>query len=65
MIENEIDHVYGGKYRGGAIHFNRDEIDEVKWVQMHDLKKALLQEDDYAYWFRLIVEEMESHLDLP
>lgn len=56
LIENEIDHVFVGKYLGHTIPFNRDEIDQVKWVGIPELKQSMSMRKDYAYWFGLIMD---------
>lgn len=56
LIENEIDHVFVGKCPEHTVHFNRDEIDQVKWVSIHGLKESMSMKKDYAFWFRLIMD---------
>lgn len=61
LIENEIDHVFVGNYPDHEIDFNRDEVDQVRWVRMDDLIQAVRNEEDYACWFRYIIEKMDQY----
>lgn len=57
LIENEIDHVYTGFY-SGPVQINHDEIEQVDWVGLDMLKKAVQGSKAYAYWFKLIVQKI-------
>ena len=55
LIENEIDHVFVGKY-DDRIESNKEEIEDYKWVSLDELKKDVKKNPKkYAYWFKLIL----------
>lgn len=56
LFEYEFDHVFVGNYKDGGqdepVQFNKDEIEEVKWISLHELKKDLVENPDkYSSWF--------------
>lgn len=61
LIENEIDHVLVGRCLDHSVYFNCDEIAEVKWIEVNELLHTILNEEGYAFWFRLIMEKMEKN----
>ncbi len=51
LFEYELDHVLLSDYNG-KIKFNPDEIEEVKWVNLSELEKDLVENPQkYASWF--------------
>jgi len=56
--ENEIDHVLQGGY-DGPINPNEDEIDEIKFTNIEELKEdAKNNPDKYAPWFLIILNKL-------
>lgn len=53
LYEYEFDHVLVGEYlQNGKIDFNTEEIAEVKWIKIEELKKEMVQKPtDFATWF--------------
>lgn len=53
LFEYEYDHVLVGKYDSTKhINYNTDEIAEVKWIEIADLKKQMLNTpQNFATWF--------------
>lgn len=57
LTENEIDHIFKVNY-DGAIPFNPEEIHEVKWIAMSDLKSWVESSpEDFTVWFKLLIEK--------
>ena len=51
LFEYEYDHVLFSKYSGN-VNFNKDEIEEIKWIDVKDLEKDLIiNPQKYASWF--------------
>lgn len=56
MIENEVDHVYVGRYDSTP---NPDpaEVCEWKWVNLEDLLSDIKSNpENYTYWFKFMLE---------
>ena len=59
LIENEIDHVFLGRY-DRKIDFNKAEVEEVKWVNFKDLIKDIKENpENYTPWLKIIVNFLE------
>jgi len=62
LYENELDYVYVGKFNGNPIA-NPLEVENCKWVDYDDLlRKIVLNNSDYTYWFNLSVSRVIEHL---
>lgn len=58
LIENEIDHVFTATYTG-AIPFNTDEVQAVKWLTIDEIKSEITQHPTtFTAWFKLIMERL-------
>lgn len=58
LIENEIDHVFIGKY-DGEVPFNPAEANAVKWLPVSDIKAQIAQKpDEFTVWFKILMEKM-------
>ncbi len=56
--ENEIDHVFECVY-DGDIKENKEEVDEVRFVSLEDLKEdATKKPEKYAPWFLIILHKL-------
>ena len=56
LIENEIDHVFFGRFDGNPI-VNKKEVGDWRWINLKDLKKDLKENPEkYTFWFRKILE---------
>jgi isopentenyl-diphosphate delta-isomerase len=64
--ENEIDHVLEGYYDGG-IDFDKDEIAELKFIGLDELKKdANNNPEKYTPWFLIILRRLYGvYADIP
>lgn len=52
LVENEIDHVFWGRY-DGAVLFNINEAQAVVFMGMEEIEDRLQQRPrDFTYWFR-------------
>lgn len=58
MIEDEIDHVFFGTIDNDKININKDEIYEIKWIDLDEVKK--IDKSDFAYWFIEILRILEN-----
>ena len=51
LTEYEVDHVIVGEYNGAWI-LNPEEVDEIKWMDIHELKENILKNpNNYTPWF--------------
>ncbi len=58
LRENEINHVFVGRYNSDPI-LNPDEADEWKWVKIDEVKADILENTGkYTYWFMEALKEM-------
>lgn len=59
LSENEIDHIFLGKY-DGDINYNPDEIDDIKWVKVDNLINWINERpEEFTYWFKLMIKKLE------
>ncbi len=64
LTENEIDHVYIGKYSGVVDH-NSAEVDDYNWIKLHDILENMDDHPEkYTYWFRYILENYSGKLKI-
>jgi len=64
LIENEIDHVFLGKYNG-EIRQNPKEVADFKWMKIKDIKEDIQKNPEaYASWFKIIITEHYGKLIL-
>ena len=60
--ENEFDHVFIGQY-DGPVKPNPDEIDEIKFVAIDQLKKDVENHPEkYTPWFKMCMNRVLSHV---
>lgn len=58
LIENEIDHVFIGKYEG-VPKPNPAEVATYKWMSINQIKLDLEKhEENYTYWFKVAFEDV-------
>lgn len=51
LYEYELDHVFVGRYNG-KIELNREEAEEIDWINIQELKEKMLHEADrFTSWF--------------
>lgn len=64
LYEYEYDHVLVGDYScNKQISFNAEEISEVKWVNISDLKKDMVQNPtNYSTWFIICAPKVFEYL---
>ena len=65
LYEYEFDHVFVGKYsQKNKINFNKEEICELKWVKIDDLKKDLVKNPQkYSKWFLICAPKVINCLE--
>ena len=64
LIENEIDHVFIGKYDNNPIP-NPKEVRDYKWVSIQELKKDIKENPKkYSFWIKIILNKFENKLKL-
>ena len=62
LIEHEYDHVIIGKYDGEIIP-NPDEVAEIKFMSLEEIKKDIkLNADNYTFWFKIAFEQIYEQL---
>lgn len=55
LTENEIDHIFVANY-DGEVNFNKDEIDDIKWVGKEELVKWINDKpEEFTYWFKVLM----------
>ncbi len=66
LYEYEYDHVLVGNYcKNKKINFNTEEISEVKWVRLIDLKKDMVKNPTaYSTWFIICAPKVFEYLGL-
>ncbi len=66
LYEYEFDHVLVGEYSTEKpINFNTEEIAEVKWVKITELKKDMVKNpQEYATWFMICAPKVFEFLNL-
>ena len=59
LTENEFDHVIVGYYENEPIP-NPEEVSDWKWISVEDLKEDIKSNpDDYTYWFKVALDEID------
>lgn len=59
LTEYEFDHVFIGYY-DGKVNPNPEEVAEVKWISIEDLKKDVKKNPQkYAAWFKIILQKLD------
>jgi len=62
MIEHELDHVFFGNFEGD-IHFNKEEVNDFKWVSLPDLMNDVEKSpSSYTEWFKILLFEHADRL---
>lgn len=62
LFEHELDHVFVGNYEG-EVQFNPNEVQEIHWISLDDLKNELLDHPDhFTVWFKIIFDEYLNQL---
>lgn len=57
LIENEIDHVYIGKFDGDFV-CNPNEVADFQWVFVEDIEQAMADTPEkFTVWFREIIQK--------
>ena len=66
LYEYEFDHVLVGEYdKNNKINFNNEEIAEVKWIEIEDLKEDMVKNPtNYATWFIICAPKVFQYLDI-
>lgn len=63
LIENEIDHVFIGRFDGNP-RPNKKEVEDWKWVSLYDLKKDIKKKpEEYTQWFKIILPRLLKKLN--
>lgn len=62
LFEYEYDHVFLGEYYG-VVEPNPEEIAAMEWIELTDLKKALLENSErFACWFQIAAPRVLERL---
>ena len=62
LIENELDHVFIGKYDGKPIP-NPEEVEDWKWQDLKELLNDIKNNpQDYTHWFKISIEKVSFSL---
>lgn len=57
LIENEIDHVFIGRYNG-EVNINKNEAEEHKWIKLSKLKSDIKKNPNcYTYWLKVLMNK--------
>jgi isopentenyl-diphosphate delta-isomerase len=65
LVEHEYDHVFLGRW-DGTPDPAPGEVEEWRWLSAGDLRTAIDRHpEDYTYWFRVIVRELDDRGLLP
>lgn len=64
LYEYEYDHVLVGKYSSKKhINFNNEEINQIKWIKINDLKADLVKNPQkYATWFIICAPKVIEYI---
>ncbi len=61
LTENEINHVFVGKYNGPVV-LNPEEADDWKWIATDDVKFDVVKNpNNFTYWFRIALQKAEEN----
>lgn len=66
LYEYELDHVFIGKYNGNInnIKLNKEEVSEVRWVNIKQLKEELVTNpSSFSSWFIISVKKIIEYLE--
>jgi isopentenyl-diphosphate delta-isomerase len=56
LYENEIDHIFLGKF-DGKLSPNKEEVSDFKWINVKELKEDILKNPgEYTYWFKELLK---------
>ncbi|MCP6718528.1 MAG: isopentenyl-diphosphate Delta-isomerase [Patescibacteria group bacterium] len=59
--EHELCATLVGSYNEREIDFNKDEVTDLKWIEINELKKELNQDpQDYAPWLKIVLDRIEQ-----
>lgn len=62
LTEYEFDHVLIGRF-DGELHLNNEEVDNIKWLPMSEIKSLICEHpDDFTVWFKIAFERVENYI---
>ena len=65
LIEHELDHVLKGFIDDYNFSFNKEEVEEVRWVSMKELPLGVKEfPERYTEWFKIILNEYLNYFSL-
>lgn len=65
LIEHELDHVFTGFIDDYNFSFNKEEVEEVRWVSMKELTLGIKEfPERYTEWFKIILNEYLNYFSL-
>lgn len=65
LIEHELDHVLKGFIDDYNFSFNKEEVEEVRWVSMKELTLGVKEfPERYTEWFKIILNEYLNYFSL-
>lgn len=63
LYEYECDHVFLGEY-SGAVSFSKDELSEIRWIEIDELKRKLVDTPEkFASWFIIAAPEVIAEIE--
>ncbi|WP_338025451.1 isopentenyl-diphosphate Delta-isomerase [Clostridium yunnanense] len=61
LWENEIDHVFIGRYDTNIECFNTDEVHEVRWIPVSELLMLIDEKpEEFTFWFKILIKKAEE-----
>ncbi|GFP75679.1 isopentenyl-diphosphate Delta-isomerase [Clostridium fungisolvens] len=61
LWENEIDHVFIGRYDKDVESFNIDEVHEVRWISVSELLNWIDEKpEEFTFWFKILIKKAEE-----
>lgn len=61
LWENEIDHVFIGRYDKEVESFNIDEVHEIRWISVSELIKLIEEKpEEFTFWFKILIKKAEE-----
>jgi len=63
LIENELDHVFVGKWDGTPV-VSSEEVSDWKWIEVEELRTDIKENpDNYTPWFKVALERVVSYIE--
>lgn len=64
LYENEIDHVYIGRYDGEVDKLNPKEVCDVKWISYENLALWMIKSpEEFTFWFKNMMTKIPENFE--